>query len=230
MLVEGSVEPCLLSESPINRHWLTLRARGVSCQKNVCHFCGHLSLRNGNIQAQRKRFTLGILLLLLFKYVVNRRSWTQSAIFPCIHTRDSVRQTAPGWQRPQARRGSCSSSRRGLWAAAQTTTTAGEDWILWSSITTAIRRCDSPACGLHTASSAPTCSPCFNTQASLMAILGTMLTSLWSALEGYEGGTITQPGAPLLSSHLQWVGFFSTGRAGSKRTCGHCHTLPDAAN
>lgn len=230
MLVEGCVQPWLLSESPVNRDWLMLGACGVSCQKNVCHFCGRLSLRNWNIYSQRKRFMLGILLVLLFKYVVNRRSWTHSAIFPSVHTRDSMRQTAPGRQRPRARWGSCSSNRRGLWAAAQTITSAGENWILCSSITTAVQCCDSPGAIYTRAASLLLAHPVLTHKLRSWLYWGLWWTSLWSALEGYEGGTITQLGAPLLSSHLQWVVFLRTGRAGSKITRGHCHTLPDAAN
>lgn len=50
-------------------------------------------------------------------------------------------------------------------------------------------------------------------------------TSLQSAEEGCEGGTITHLSAPLLIGHLQLVGFCSTGRAR-----GHCHTVTDAAS
>lgn len=69
---------------------------------------------------------LGILLLLLFKYVMNKISQTHLAIFPCIHTTDSTWQTGLVLQRYQGRQESCSSNLCGLGAAMQTLSNAGE--------------------------------------------------------------------------------------------------------
>lgn len=114
----------LLSESLINGHCLILRACELFCQRNVSHFCGRPSLRSWNIYTERKRFMLGILLLLLFKYVKNKVSWTHSALFPCTHTTDSMWQTGPGLQGCQGGQGSCSSSHCRLGAAMQTISNA----------------------------------------------------------------------------------------------------------